>query len=394
MVRRVVRVVVAAGIVTACVSFAGSPAAQAQAAQCRVTFAGVDVAGHGTPRSAIKTSRDATVTVAATTSLPVTRYGIEMRYGRVHWMVAEGTLNPPDTSWTRSVDIRKYAKYGVGVYKVHPFGSGQQGGSFCERPFFVEVDGNPLDTTAGKAAAAAGGVGGILAAGDAIAAANDEQKELDEKYKKDLEKQEGDAARAWAVDQLDKDDDEDNCSMVAWTAFAMTASAMATRRGEAGVMTAVALPRVRVRWRVAVLGLVGGLLLGLGTLVLLQQYAVAYPTDLVTVGTVGGGLLVSGVLLPTYSRHNARTKWLAGVLATIPEGAPGTPAPASLWTPTHVVPDGGLPTFVEHDTAQSAGADLVAGLPVQVVETWGDWARVRCENTWECWVDGRHLVPR
>ncbi|MFJ9521772.1 hypothetical protein ACIRPK_26395 [Kitasatospora sp. NPDC101801] len=59
--------------------------------------------------------------------------------------------------------------------------------------------------------------------------------------------------------------------------------------------------------------------------------------------------------------------------------------------PTHVVPEGGLPTWESPDPArQSARLDPL--LPVMLTETSGDWARVVCSNAWSAWVDGRLLV--
>ena len=36
---------------------------------------------------------------------------------------------------------------------------------------------------------------------------------------------------------------------------------------------------------------------------------------------------------------------------------------------------------------------LPAQLPVRVVEQWGSWSRVECDNGWTGWVDGRTLTP-
>ncbi|ACU75998.1 conserved hypothetical protein [Catenulispora acidiphila DSM 44928] len=59
--------------------------------------------------------------------------------------------------------------------------------------------------------------------------------------------------------------------------------------------------------------------------------------------------------------------------------------------PTHVTPLDGMPTWDGPDPSEpSALLDPV--LPVQVVETQGDWARVLCANNWSAWVDGRLLV--
>jgi hypothetical protein len=59
--------------------------------------------------------------------------------------------------------------------------------------------------------------------------------------------------------------------------------------------------------------------------------------------------------------------------------------------PTHVTPLDGMPTWAGPDTSQPS-AWLDALLPVRVVDTRGDWARVLCANGWGAWVDGRLLV--
>lgn len=69
---------------------------------------------------------------------------------------------------------------------------------------------------------------------------------------------------------------------------------------------------------------------------------------------------------------------------------PAAPAGAS-WQPTHRVPEGGMPAYAEPGAAASMTLD--AGLPVQLVERAGDWARVVAWTGWTGWVDGRALVP-
>jgi hypothetical protein len=70
-----------------------------------------------------------------------------------------------------------------------------------------------------------------------------------------------------------------------------------------------------------------------------------------------------------------------------PPTAPAGPA----WQPTHRVPDGGLPGYPEPGATTSTPLD--AGLPLQVVERTGDWARVVAWTGWSGWVDARRLVP-
>lgn len=56
--------------------------------------------------------------------------------------------------------------------------------------------------------------------------------------------------------------------------------------------------RITWRLRLSLFGILGGLLLGLGLLVTLQQSAIAYPTATLTVAMLLGGL-VFGVVLPS-----------------------------------------------------------------------------------------------
>jgi hypothetical protein len=60
---------------------------------------------------------------------------------------------------------------------------------------------------------------------------------------------------------------------------------------------------------------------------------------------------------------------------------------------THVVGPEGAAAWVAADAEAESAPRLHARLPVQVLEVWGDWAKVRCENGWETWTDGRKLRP-
>ncbi|AOR36258.1 hypothetical protein BFF78_39030 [Streptomyces fodineus] len=59
--------------------------------------------------------------------------------------------------------------------------------------------------------------------------------------------------------------------------------------------------------------------------------------------------------------------------------------------PTHVVPRRGMPAWEAPDPARPT-TPLDGLLPVELVERRGDWAYVRCSNSWGAWVDGRRLV--
>ena len=62
------------------------------------------------------------------------------------------------------------------------------------------------------------------------------------------------------------------------------------------------------------------------------------------------------------------------------------------FVPTHRVAASGLDARESPDMEQAVAARLDPGLPVAVVNTWGGWSKVKCENEWEAWVDTRGLV--
>lgn len=105
--------------------------------------------------------------------------------------------------------------------------------------------------------------------------------------------------------------------------------------------------------------------------------------------------LVAATLLPA----NQLAELAADVAGTdelaLPprSAAPGPPSGPS-WQATHGVPVGGLDAYELPDPALAPIARLDAGLPVQVGEELGAWARVVCSNGWTAWVDGRRLDRR
>jgi len=144
---------------------------------------------------------------------------------------------------------------------------------------------------------------------------------------------------------------------------------------------------------------------------------------------MGGGMTVQAfVYLDGLSKNSfvhatsevARTARLlanlstAGAVAsTVPSGQPATATPATApqplpaptfspaptpqatpsytpaWAPTHSVPPQGMRAWAAPDPAGPVVANLAPGLPIQVTEVRGAWARVVCSNGWTGWIDGR-----
>ena len=63
-----------------------------------------------------------------------------------------------------------------------------------------------------------------------------------------------------------------------------------------------------------------------------------------------------------------------------------------VWTPTHLVPAGGIAAWNAPDPASPPAVLLPAHVELVVETTYGGWTRVRAQNGWSGWVDSRHLV--
>jgi RsiW-degrading membrane proteinase PrsW (M82 family) len=84
-------------------------------------------------------------------------------------------------------------------------------------------------------------------------------------------------------------------------------------------------------------------------------------------------------------------------IAVAPEEAAPATAPAvaaAAWTPTHLVPAGGLPAWAAPDPSRPPVATLSERVELVVVAREGAWAQVRGVNGWTGWVDGRLIVER
>jgi hypothetical protein len=89
---------------------------------------------------------------------------------------------------------------------------------------------------------------------------------------------------------------------------------------------------------------------------------------------------------PTYTPTPAQQPYQAQPVQAQP--AP-QPAAAGQWVPSHAVPPQGLRAWGAPDPAGPVVANLAPGLPIQVAEVRGAWARVICSNGWTGWIDGR-----
>ena len=212
-----------------------------------------------------------------------------------------------------TVPVDRYATYGVGNYRldvgVHTYAED------CAGSLHVTVEGNPMDTPAGKAAAGAEAAAAVGLVSSVVAGNrarvpegmkesefmdSETASELD-KRSKEFRREETYGAAPTAEEVLIKWPWE-ICGFFLISAIVLTLLAAATGGS----------PRkVKVPWkpRLSFVGIGSGLLLGLATFVLLQQYAVIFPTRNLAIVMLAGGVLL-GIILPTRARIRALKKAL------------------------------------------------------------------------------------
>jgi Bacterial SH3 domain len=91
---------------------------------------------------------------------------------------------------------------------------------------------------------------------------------------------------------------------------------------------------------------------------------------------------------PAYTPQPAQQPYQAQPVQAQPVQQAPQPA-ASQWVPSHSVPPQGLRAWSAPDPSGPVVANLAPGLPIQVAEVRGAWARVICSNGWTGWIDGR-----
>ena len=131
---------------------------------CSGTIKGVDVATRNSakPSDAILVTKTESVAVGATAAGTIDKYKIQMHFAGIAWTVGKGSAD--GNSWSKTVNVAPYARYGVGLYKVSGVSSGAAN---CTGAALVKVEGNALGTPAGLAGVALSGIGavGVIAAG-------------------------------------------------------------------------------------------------------------------------------------------------------------------------------------------------------------------------------------
>jgi hypothetical protein len=255
---------------------------------------------------------------------------VQLEFAGRRWTVSD-QVDGGDPTWTETVKVSDYATYGVGLYKVIGYGRLARGEE-CVGIAYVKVTGkNPLSTVAGGSAAAAGAAaaGGLAAAGVANARPRKPEEAVIDAID-NLGKAEEAAQDKAAMQQATREGRERvrieqriATANVIQEAFGSSRLAlyyllgcftlalflpllvvMGTMSGSGSAIPAGdpgRLPRAPWVPRITLLGVVSGLLLGASVVVLLQQFAVLFPTLGVAIAGIVLGLL-AGVIVPSLAR--------------------------------------------------------------------------------------------
>jgi hypothetical protein len=261
--------------------------------------------------------------------------------------IINGLIGVTDTNnsgtgndWSSSsVKVDKYFKYGVGLYQVDIKVSGP-GGS-CSATAYVKLDGNPLSKPIGIAGAVATmlGVAGAAAA-ESGRGPSPKSRDFTDQLLDATDKDAADQAAQEAQDRSGQalDDAEYvasaifGCGFLDWGATIMLSALPVFGMGAGGAMltkpTVVWSKKVRRKGR-PILAFFSGVLLGLGAVVLLWQYAV---WTLQIWNVIGIPVLLALLLALVAKKGRAyriERRLVPSPIARADESAPPAPAPAA-----------------------------------------------------------------
>ena len=126
-----------------------APASAEVSGPCTGMIKNVNVAtvSSSNKSQAIKVKKNETITVGASAAGRLDRYKVQLAFLGRNWTVAKGSAD--GNSWSKTVNVATYARYGVGYYKVSGVSSG---GANCTGAALVQVEGSALSSVAGVTA--------------------------------------------------------------------------------------------------------------------------------------------------------------------------------------------------------------------------------------------------
>jgi hypothetical protein len=111
---------------------------------CIATVNGTDVRTAASFANAIEVPSDGTIEVSGRSAQPTSSLRIELSFPLVHATVLDGGFTQPTAAWTGAVQVRDWARYGVGLYRVVTTTDA------CTASAWIDVTGrSPFTTVAG-----------------------------------------------------------------------------------------------------------------------------------------------------------------------------------------------------------------------------------------------------
>jgi len=135
---------------------------------CTASIAGTSVKGLGatSANDAIHVANDARIPVTMAASQSIDQLQVRISLAGLGYDAKNGPAS--GTAWTRTVNVKDYARWGVGLYQAT--GSSTGPGLTCSGTALVRVEGNPLSTPAGWAGIGLSALGVVGLIGVALAA--------------------------------------------------------------------------------------------------------------------------------------------------------------------------------------------------------------------------------
>jgi hypothetical protein len=253
----------------------------------------------GTIEVSLHTQVGVTMNVAGASRLD--RVTVHLGFAQGLSVVVSDTTNASNP-YRSLVSVDQYASHGVGIYLLTV--NVENAGNSCVGSTYIDVKGDPLQTDAGKAAAVGEGValaGSLIGFGAGAGSSEGGTQTPSEPDRSDPYDTVGDVIGPEPAGAL-RSITGGMCVFFALPALLMTGMAMA------GPGPGAAAPRVihRHRWRprLSFVALLSALIGALSTVVLLQQYGIAFPTYTV-MGVVAVAWLLIGIILPSLGRKIA-----------------------------------------------------------------------------------------
>ncbi len=236
-------------------------------------------------------------------------YAVRLYYFGIQYGVRAGQTT--ENTWQGTFTTSQFLTRGTGNYIVQGLLYPDLSTTLCVATIYIDVDGDPLGSTAGQVGAGLTGAGilGMIATAvtggkvppgfESTADPEDEaemerrKKEEEQREKQRKEDEENTKIAQAAAHKI--------CFMLAFPALLMTGATMAAGGGASDAVSARHYPRVSWRPRLSVIGIGSGILFGAGSGILLQQYGVIWPTLGMGISILVGGLAL-GILIPSLAR--------------------------------------------------------------------------------------------